>query len=282
MRFPINYYSSRVQAVFRFLLQTLFQRVGFTELDGVPSETDYYSDLLQGVQDACEYLKIDLERFNEYYLSHVTWPRELWEGSGEDPGTFNRQLVGEYGRANVCANVVCSFAFRPGYDTISRFIKKRRDQFGKVIALDYGCGNANISFALLRRGLIDELVLCDFYSESTEYIRFRSRKHNLESRIQWLDIDAMELSGQFDVVLCMDVLEHVPHSSQLLKEVLFPRLKPAGWMILHAPWNGPHISHIDQAVIDFYSNGGKKFLGKNLRRISSMNTLDIAGVWKRI
>lgn len=47
-------------------------------------------------------------------------------------------------------------------------------------------------------------------------------------------IDALE-SGSFDVVVCLDVLEHVPHPSKLV-ETLAQLIKPGGLLISHAPF----------------------------------------------
>ena len=58
-------------------------------------------------------------------------------------------------------------------------------------------------------------------------------------------------------------------------------MQPGGILLLQAPWGGGVPSHLDEAIIDFYQNGGKSFISKRFKKIYSMAAMDISGVWQK-
>jgi SAM-dependent methyltransferase len=53
----------------------------------------------------------------------------------------------------------------------------------------------------------------------------------------WADVTDMPLeAGQFDVVLCYHVLEHVSDDKKALREI-WRVLKPGGWALIQSPWD---------------------------------------------
>jgi 2-polyprenyl-3-methyl-5-hydroxy-6-metoxy-1,4-benzoquinol methylase len=213
---------------------------------------------------------------------HSHWPMELWERVKGDVDEFNRHIVGNIGRKNVCANTICSFALKYTYDTLYSVLQMLGKRQGDISLCDYGCCNANISFSMLLGGHVSTLRAYDLYSESTEYIKHRIRKYGLEERAEWRDVDAPATGELFDVVYCIDVLEHTKNPSQILETQIAPLIKKLGYLIIQAPWGGGVVSHLDEAIVDFYSQGGRKFLLKNFIKIYSMTPLDISGVWQKI
>ena len=84
-----------------------------------------------------------------------------------------------------------------------------------------------------------------------------------------------------DLVICLDVLEHIEESSDVFINSLSPLLKAGGYLILKAPWRG-QMTHIDKAADDFYLNGARRFLLENYNLIYRFGAIDVCSVYKKI
>ena len=62
---------------------------------------------------------------------------------------------------------------------------------------------------------------------------------------------------------------------------IHPCLKLGGLLYLKVPWGG-HITHLDDALNDFYSEGGRKLLSEKYKLLRRLKPLDIAGVYRKI
>ena len=87
--------------------------------------------------------------------------------------------------------------------------------------------------------------------------------------------------GSVDVVIALDVLEHLENSSEIFCSGIYPMLKKGGLIILNAPWRG-QLTHIDKAADDFYHNGGRKFLSKHFHEIYRLGSNDVSCVYEKI
>ena len=98
-------------------------------------------------------------------------------------------------------------------------------------ALDVGCGGGLLSEALAGEGA--EVVALDLSPDLLKVARL----HGLESgarvdyRLQSAEALAGELPGSFDVVTCMEMLEHVPDPSAVV-EACATLLRPGGRLFL--------------------------------------------------
>ncbi len=106
------------------------------------------------------------------------------------------------------------------------FISQHINLAGKSV-LDVGCGGGILSEAMAHHGA--KVTAIDMAEASLSVARL----HQLESK---LDIDyrniaaeqlAEELPQSFDVVCCLEMLEHVPNPSSIV-EACFRLLKPGG------------------------------------------------------
>ncbi|MEA2575705.1 MAG: hypothetical protein QOH93_3003 [Chloroflexia bacterium] len=103
--------------------------------------------------------------------------------------------------------------------------------------LDLGAGMGGLSVALLREfgdsGL--EVQATDYNPSYAQIARLRARRYSLDLPITVAAGEKLPYSdSQFDVVLCMDVLEHVQDVEAVLSEI-FRVLKPGGVVLTTVP-----------------------------------------------
>ncbi|MBB1060571.1 bifunctional 2-polyprenyl-6-hydroxyphenol methylase/3-demethylubiquinol 3-O-methyltransferase UbiG [Marilutibacter spongiae] len=107
----------------------------------------------------------------------------------------------------------------------------RRAALSGVEALDVGCGGGLLSEAMAREGAA--VTAIDLAPELVKVARL----HGLESgvrvdyRLQSVESLAAERPGSFDVVTCMEMLEHVPDPAAIVAACA-TLLKPGGRLFL--------------------------------------------------
>ncbi len=94
-------------------------------------------------------------------------------------------------------------------------------------ALDIGCGGGLLSEAMAKEGA--QVTAIDMSSEAIKVAKMHAEKENLN--IDYQDISIEEFSDQdpklFDVITCMELLEHVPHPDEFIAEIA-KLIKPEG------------------------------------------------------
>jgi 2-polyprenyl-3-methyl-5-hydroxy-6-metoxy-1,4-benzoquinol methylase len=282
MHYPLSYQFYRKRAIAEFIgsraLNSFRKQILHTSF--IPKTGNvYYVDFLQAIEDCCDFLHIDLKTFTGYFEQHQHWTHQLWEESKGDANYFNETLAQKYADKNIVANCVYSFSLKYSYDTMYYYLHRLAATNKSITLCDFGCANAHLSFAMLRRQLVAHLQLCDLPGLVVDFVQFRNKKYNLNT-VTWQDAARFTVKeNYFDVVICFDVLEHMPNPSHVLRTILYPMLKSGGYLFLQAPWGGGVPSHLDEAIIDFYENGGKEFLSQKFQKINTMAAMDISGVW---
>ena len=106
------------------------------------------------------------------------------------------------------------------------YVAKQIPLKGKKI-LDVGCGGGLLSEALAREGA--DVVALDLSSELIEIAKLHlyESRVKVDYRLQSVESLAGEMAGQFDAVTCMEMLEHVPDPSSILR-ACEKLLKPGG------------------------------------------------------
>lgn len=103
---------------------------------------------------------------------------------------------------------------------------------GKKV-LDVGCGGGILSESMARRGA--DVTGIDLGTENLKAAALHAEQSGLENTLgyQHIPVEALAKThaGQFDVVTCMEMLEHVPNPSSIV-QACFELLAPGGVCVL--------------------------------------------------
>ncbi len=93
--------------------------------------------------------------------------------------------------------------------------------------LDVGCGGGILSEALAKRGA--QVIGVDLSLPSIEAAQRHAEQQNLVIDYRYASVDeiAQKQAGSFDIVTCMEMLEHVPEPFKIIKACA-EALKPGG------------------------------------------------------
>ena len=97
--------------------------------------------------------------------------------------------------------------------------------------LDVGCGAGLLSEAMAREGA--QVTALDLAPELVEIARLHLLESGLkvDYRLQSVEDIAVEMSGGFEVVTCMEMLEHVPDPGSVLRACA-ALLRPGGTLVV--------------------------------------------------
>lgn len=103
---------------------------------------------------------------------------------------------------------------------------------GKKV-LDVGCGGGILSESMARRGA--DVTGIDLGTENLKAAALHAEQSGLDSTLRYQHIPVEDLAkthaGQFDVVTCMEMLEHVPNPSSIV-QACYELLAPGGVCVL--------------------------------------------------
>ena len=99
--------------------------------------------------------------------------------------------------------------------------------------LDVGCGGGILAESMARRGA--DVTGIDLGTENLKAAALHAEQSNLNDTLRYQHIPIEQLAathaGQFDVVTCMEMLEHVPDPAAIV-EACFTLLAPGGVCVL--------------------------------------------------
>lgn len=98
-------------------------------------------------------------------------------------------------------------------------------------ALDVGCGGGLLTEALAARGA--EATGIDLADEALEVAKLHGLESGIAARYRAISAEALaaEQPGQYDLVCCLEMLEHVPDPSSVLRAIA-TLVKPGGTVVL--------------------------------------------------
>ena len=139
--------------------------------------------------------------------------------------------------------------------------------------LDFGCGVGSHGIAAAQVGA--DVTFLDISATMRQITKERLGLRGLDGTVV---SDIMAVRGPFDVVLAVDVLEHLPEPVHMLSRLIDLTALGYGQICIHFPPSVDHKrGHLKQAVDDWKANAGA-VIKDRLRPASA--TLD--NIWRRI
>jgi 2-polyprenyl-3-methyl-5-hydroxy-6-metoxy-1,4-benzoquinol methylase len=114
--------------------------------------------------------------------------------------------------------------------------------------LDFGGGVGLMAMPLARAGF--DVTLADLGGTSLDFAAFRAKRHNVKLKLWKSDLEPAPPDAKYDVIMCLDVLEHLP--KDILHDVVdkLVKLKHRGTqVIMSAPFGrtSVHPMHMDNS-----------------------------------
>ncbi len=113
--------------------------------------------------------------------------------------------------------------------------------------LDFGGGVGFNSLLLAQAGF--DVTLADLDSKTLAFAMYRADKKGVKLKIWKSDVEPMPPDKTYDVILCMDVLEHLPKAElHAIVDKLVALKTPKTQVIIHAPFGrtAMHPMHLDE------------------------------------
>ena len=145
---------------------------------------------------------------------------------------MSKQLYEKFHKTAKIQNKIISeknFTYRNLLGVINKYI---RPETKKV--LDIGCGVGTISLYLAKQGA--NIVGIDISRKAIDSCRKSARALKLKDKAQFIcsTIEQIKFTQKFDVIICSEVIEHVPKDKTFLKRI-HKVLKKNGLLILSTP-----------------------------------------------
>jgi len=178
------------------------------------------------VEDISEFLKIPKEIVISKMKKGILLVKNDWEKT--NPKT-EKEIIEFYKK---CKNYIFDLAawhekpYKMKWDLDLIKIVKSVNPMAKTV-LDYACGIGSNGFLFYEAGF--DVTLADLESFSLDFTKFIIKKYNLSIKV--IEIDKEEIKNKFDVILCLDTLEHVLNPKKLLEKLVF-YLNPKGKLFL--------------------------------------------------
>ena len=94
-------------------------------------------------------------------------------------------------------------------------IKDKKKPLNKIKILDIGCGGGLLSEPMCRMGA--DVTGIDASSKNIEIAKLHAKKNNLKIKYLCSSPEMLKIKSKFDVILNMEIIEHVEDTNYFLK-----------------------------------------------------------------
>ena len=269
-------YKYNQLARLKYLVNKVLKKLNIkkAKIDLLGNRISIIIQLITAIEDVKDFYNISN---NEIFDNINNWDeieKDLFE-KANSLNEFYESWNSDAALKNVCANIFNQLIWFDIYNVCAEYTTKAD------YIIDYGCGTGALSIGLaLDNKIKNHLVLLDVPNDVSRFREFRINKHSLIN-IKQENVFTFKAESKANLIICIDVLEHLENSSSVFINQMCPMLKIGGHMILRAPWRG-QMTHIDSAADDFYLNGGRKYLSHHFEEVDRFSSLDIYCVYKKI
>jgi 2-polyprenyl-3-methyl-5-hydroxy-6-metoxy-1,4-benzoquinol methylase len=125
-------------------------------------------------------------------------------------------------------------------------VQQMKDLHAKNI-IDFGGGVGLNAIMMARAGF--DVTLADLDSQTLAFAKFRAERHGVKLKFWKSDVEPAAPDAKYDVILVLDVLEHLPQTELATTVDKLLKLKtPKTQVIIHAPFGktATHPMHLDE------------------------------------
>jgi 2-polyprenyl-3-methyl-5-hydroxy-6-metoxy-1,4-benzoquinol methylase len=172
------------------------------------------------LQEIMEYLNLSKSEANSLFKLALKLNAMLW--TALDPQT-EEQIKKFY---EITPFYICELA----YWHLSRGQRKLRDSIVEIASgdvLDYGGGIGDLSARLAEKGL--NVTYADIQGKTFKFAEWLFKRRGLSVKV--VDLEKHVLSEQYDTIICIDVIEHIPNPKTVLERMAIS-LKKQGRLII--------------------------------------------------
>ena len=120
---------------------------------------------------------------------------------------------------------------------IAFFMEKYLHDFSAKTLLDIGPGYSTFGLLVARLTGVKAISIVDFDQNVLDWqtAKYKNTQFEVASVCDYLSVEAISrLNGPFDLILCQEVLEHLPNAEEILK-VLGEKLADNGRIVVTVP-----------------------------------------------
>lgn len=211
-----------------------------------------------------EFYRTDRETIRAWVREGPTVYHQAWDSvfpservvTRENVAQFYSHLNADVHKHALCYGTIYAYRYRPVYVLSDIYAVS-----GNEVILDFGCGGAHYALDLAARGC--KVDLLDIRNElNMQWIQWNAIR--LGVKYNFLEFDAELPREKYDIVLCLDVLEHLFEPYETLLKI-HQALKLQGKLFFIAPFGADGREHIQAAVDNWNENQGEEFLRTHFR-----------------
>lgn len=203
-------------------------------------QNEYVEDIMAFTKTSREVVRERMKRGSEPLKEE--WL--AWEKQG--PMTEARMAEFYKGTTNYIYELGEWHLFVPGKrESDMQLVAEMQKKQPKNI-LDFGGGVGLMAFPLARAGF--DVTIADLDGTSLDFAKFRAERHDVKMKFWKSDVEAMPPDGKYDVILALDVLEHLPKETlHAVVDKLVQLKHDKTEIIISAPFGktSVHPMHID-------------------------------------